>query len=57
MKTWHIVIGVIGLSGVPAWFTHVVRCINTEEWIFLLAGAIMAPIGIIHGWGIWCGVW
>ena len=26
-------------------------------WGFLLAGAVMFPIGIIHGLGIWIGVW
>lgn len=39
------------------WLTHVVRCIATEEYVFLLAGAIFAPIGVIHGWGIWLGIW
>ena len=39
-----------------AWFTHVLRCINTEAWLFLIAGAIAVPIGIIHGFGIWIGV-
>ena len=38
-----------------AWITHVVTCIQTESWIFLLAGAICFPIGIIHGWMIWLG--
>lgn len=38
-----------------ALFTHVLRCINTEAWLFLIAGAIAAPIGIIHGIGIWFG--
>ena len=45
------------LSAFPAWITHVVVCIKAQEWIFLLAGAIFAPIGVIHGWGVWFGVW
>ncbi len=40
-----------------AWFTHVVTCIGAEKWLFLIAGAVMAPIGVIHGIGIWIGVW
>ena len=40
-----------------AWFTHVVTCLTVGAWGFLLAGAIMFPIGIIHGIGIWIGVW
>ena len=40
-----------------AWLTHVAVCITKANWLFLLAGAIMAPIGVIHGVGIWFGVW
>ena len=40
-----------------AWLTHVINTIQNEEWIFLLAGAIFAPIGVIHGIGIWFGFW
>lgn len=43
------------LSGIPAWFTHVVVTIQGEQWLFLLAGAICAPVGVVHGWGIWLG--
>ena len=49
------VLTIVGL--IPAWITHVVSCINNQQWIFLLAGAIMWPIGVIHGFGIWFGVW
>lgn len=37
------------------WFTHVIVCIKMSAWLFLLAGAIFFPIGIIHGTGIWLG--
>lgn len=40
-----------------AWLTHVINCITDERWLFLIAGAIMFPIAIVHGWGIWLGVW
>lgn len=39
-----------------AWLTHVVTCISTSKWIFLLAGAIFFPVGCVHGTGIWFGV-
>ena len=39
------------------WFTHLYICFTQSEWGFLIAGAIFAPIGIIHGWGNWLGVW
>lgn len=44
------------ITPIVAWFTHVVRCINSEQWLFLIAGAVAVPIGIIHGIGIWLGV-
>ena len=45
----------IAISTIPAWLTHVFSTISNEQWVFLLAGAIFAPIGVIHGWGIWFG--
>jgi hypothetical protein len=49
---WLLII----LSTIPAWFTHVIVCIQDEKWLFLIAGAIMAPIAVIHGWGVWFGL-
>ncbi len=40
---------------VGAWLTHVITCIQTASWMFLLAGAIFFPIGWIHGTGVWFG--
>ena len=39
-----------------AWLTHVIVCIGTSKWVFLLAGAIFFPIGCVHGTGVWFGV-
>ncbi len=52
-----LVILAIGIIPIAAWLTHVINTIQNEEWFFLLAGAIFAPIGIVHGIGIWFGVW
>lgn len=38
-----------------AWITHVVVCLKTASWGFLIAGAIMFPVACIHGTGIWLG--
>jgi hypothetical protein len=46
---------IIAILSIPAWLTHIIYCIKTEEWFFLIAGAIAAPIAIIHGWMIWFG--
>jgi predicted neutral ceramidase superfamily lipid hydrolase len=50
------VISLLLFSPIIAWLTHVITCIQTEKWLLLLAGAIMFPIGILHGFGLWIGV-
>lgn len=42
---------------IAGWLTHVVVCIKTASWLFLIAGAICAPVGVIHGIGVWFGAW
>lgn len=53
------VAGLIALAviviAVAAWLTHIVHCLSEEAWGFLIAGAIMFPIAIIHGVGLWFG--
>lgn len=44
-------------AGLAAWLTHIVVCLQNGEWGFLIAGALFFPIAIIHGFGIWLGVW
>jgi hypothetical protein len=39
-----------------AWLTHIVTCAGDQLWAFLIAGAIVFPIGILHGFGVWLGV-
>lgn len=43
------------LANLAAWFTHVIVCIHNEAWLFLIAGALMFPIAVIHGVGVWFG--
>lgn len=38
-----------------AWLTHVVVSIKTASWLLLIAGAIVFPVGCVHGTGIWFG--
>jgi len=48
---------VVGATAcIAAWTTHVIVCIKTASWILLLFGCIVAPIGVIHGIGVWFGV-
>jgi hypothetical protein len=46
----------LSIISVAAWITHVVFCIEHDRWGFLIAGAIMFPIGIVHGILIWLGL-
>lgn len=52
--TEYLGIGVV-LWTIASWLTHVVVCIQSSSWLFLLAGAIFFPIGMVHGTGIWFG--
>ena len=38
---------------IAAWVTHVVSCFIAATWGFLIAGALMFPIAIVHGIYIW----
>lgn len=51
------IVASIALINIAAWATHVIYCIDTERWGFLIAGAIAFPVGIVHGVGIWFGAW
>jgi hypothetical protein len=57
LKRWSVAVAVGGLLVVAGWFTHLYVCFTTSQWGFLIAGAIFFPIGVIHGWGVWLGLW
>lgn len=42
---------------IAAWITHVFVCLATGAWGFLIAGALIFPIAVIHGTGIWFHIW
>jgi hypothetical protein len=46
---------IVWVGCIAAWLTHVVTCLSTAAWGFLIAGAVFFPIGIIHGIMIWIG--
>ena len=39
-----------------AWVTHIVQCIGDDRLLLMLIGAFLFPIGVIHGYGIWFGI-
>lgn len=57
--------GIVAISAVllfaivcaSAWITHIVECLQEGEWGFLIAGALVFPIAVIHGIGVWFGFW
>lgn len=48
---------IVVLGGFAAWLTHIVNCFQDGEWGFLLVGALFFPLAVIHGIGIWLGLW
>ena len=41
---------------VASWITHIIVCLKTASWGFLIAGAILFPIAWIHGTAVWLGI-
>ena len=41
------------LASFVAYFQHIVTCLNEEAWAFLIAGALIPPVAIIHGMMQW----
>lgn len=46
----------IVLAGIAAWLTHIIECIKDDRIALLIVGALLFPVGIIHGVGVWFGV-
>lgn len=40
-----------------AWTTHVAHAAFHAQWILLMTGIVVFPIGIINGIGCWIGLW
>ena len=47
----------LALLMIASWFQHLYTCFSDERWGFLIAGAIFFPVAIVHGVGIWLGLW
>lgn len=41
---------------VGGWITHIITCLIQAKYLLLITGAFIAPVGVIHGIGIWLGV-
>lgn len=36
-----------------AWFTFVMACAQAHRWVLMAVGAVLSPIGILGGFGLW----
>lgn len=56
-----IVIILLALAGIPAWWTALIFGIQhshtLNDWAMTVLCAIVEPLGAIHGFGIWFGFW
>jgi hypothetical protein len=48
---------IIAAACYAALLTHVVSCAHDRLWGLLAFGAVLVPVGILHGIGVWFGVW
>jgi hypothetical protein len=46
---------VIFLFFIAAWITHIVTAIAAQAWLFMIAGALVAPVAFAHGVSVWLG--
>jgi hypothetical protein len=36
---------------------HIITCLYEDRVGLLIAGIIIFPIGVVHGWGLWLELW
>ena len=41
---------------VAAYIQHFITTISGEQWVVLVVGAVMPPLGVLHGILVWMGV-
>lgn len=63
-RTEEYAAGIVGcfvavavLSWIAALVTHIVISIQASAWLLLVIGAIVQPVGVVHGVGHWFGAW
>lgn len=45
----------IVIAGICGWITHIIVAIAAQAWMFMIVGALLMPIAVIHGWSVWLG--
>ena len=46
---------IIYFTIIAAWITHLVVAISAKAWLFMIAGALIAPVAVVHGISVWLG--
>ena len=47
----------IALAMLSPWIYHLVYCFKNHEYVLLIAGAVIPPVGWIHGLGAFLNWW
>lgn len=51
-----LVMFAVWVACVGAFVQHLVTCIQNEAVLLLTVGVIIPPIGVLHGLGVWLGI-
>lgn len=51
-----IFLALFAFAGLACWATHLVVAIADGRYLFAILGAIVAPVGMLHGAGVMLGV-
>jgi hypothetical protein len=46
----------LGLASFAAWLTHIITAIAAKAWLFMIVGALIAPVAVAHGVSVWLGL-
>lgn len=56
-QTWPaLTVIFVSIMSLAAFLTHVIKCILLEKFVLLLVGVIAPPVGVLHGVGLWLGL-
>jgi hypothetical protein len=53
----HILGAVLFVLAAAGWITSIVACVSENRLGLLIVNLSLFPVGVVHGWGIWLGVW
>ena len=44
------------LATAGAYVQHFIASVQQEQWVLMVLGAIVPPVGMLHGWLVWLWV-